>query len=565
MTRIDGSAAINAPGNLDTKPPTISDVSVSDITEVSATVAWATDELADSKVEYGTTSAYGDSRTSSVLEAAHSVSLSGLSPGKLYNFRVKSKDDANNQAVSGNFTFATREPEFDPKISLSLPLLQSNDSSEVGTDLEIHTGVAVTNLDSRSASLTFTALDEEGILIEEPGVANPVAYSLIAGGQLPIVDSELFGDLVDQNAVRWIKVQSSAENVTGFFLMFDSRETVLDGADLSPTPIRDFVFSEIEDGGFTSVHIANPGVTIASLRFDLVRSDGTIRASVGRTLGANGAIRADVFADLFPGVATQRSDYIRVTSDTAVLPFELMGKPSAYVQGLNGQDATAGGTTLYSPQYVVGGTWRSTLSIVSLDPIPGSIALRLIRDDGTQVGEPRQLEIAGHGKIYIDDQAFFQLDAEAVGGDELTEGYVEIVSNGIALVGNVTFGDPLGERFSSSIPLVSRRHERLLFSQVALNEVYFTGIAMLNPTTANATVTVDVFSDTGVLDYSTTEVILAGRRKASLLTEIFPQMAGTSRTSGYIQLRSDVPIASFSLFGTHDLSVLSAVPAQVLP
>jgi hypothetical protein len=49
------------------------------------------------------------------------------------------------------------------------------------------------------------------------------------------------------------------------------------------------------------------------------------------------------------------------------------------------------------------------------------------------------------------------------------------------------------------------------------------------------------------------------------LTELFPSLAGANRSSGYIRITVDKPVAGFALFGTHDLSVLSAVPPQVVP
>jgi hypothetical protein len=62
-----------------------------------------------------------------------------------------------------------------------------------------------------------------------------------------------------------------------------------------------------------------------------------------------------------------------------------------------------------------------------------------------------------------------------------------------------------------------------------------------------------------------TETIPAGGRRARLLTEWFPALAGQNRSSGYIRLSSDRPVASFALFGTTSLSVLAAIPAQPVP
>ena len=42
-------------------------------------------------------------------------------------------------------------------------------------------------------------------------------------------------------------------------------------------------------------------------------------------------------------------------------------------------------------------------------------------------------------------------------------------------------------------------------------------------------------------------------------------MVGQDWTSGYVKVRGTSGIAGFALFGTHNLKVLSAIPAQVIP
>lgn len=92
----------------DTTPPVISGVATVSVTTSAATINWATNEASDSQIEFGQTASYGQTTAINTSRVTgHSMALSGLGAGTLYNFRVKSRDAAGNLAVSGNFTFTT--------------------------------------------------------------------------------------------------------------------------------------------------------------------------------------------------------------------------------------------------------------------------------------------------------------------------------------------------------------------------------------------------------------------------------------------------------------------------
>jgi hypothetical protein len=422
------------------------------------------------------------------------------------------------------------------------------------------TGIAVANLDGTSATLRFTSYDKTGAQLSGTDLTNPANKTLAAGAQLPIVDTQVFGSgLTARRPVGWFKIESTVNKLVGFFLTFNSGLTVLDGADVSSTTLTSFVFPEIEDLGFTQIHIANPNGSSSSANFELIRSDGTTKATAARTIASNGTV-ADLFTELFPGTTVAGSDYIRVTTAQGTVPFEFLGQTGKYVEGLNGQDTAAGATTLYSPQYVVGGgSFRTSLSVVSLDTA-GTVTFQFFNDEGVQIGSTQTRSISARGKLWITDQAFF-LEA----GSTQTQGYVKITSSGPRLSGSVVFGDPARSTFSSSLPLVSKLLNNVVFGQVASDATYFTGVAILNPGDAAASATIEVFDATGNRVVTKTESIGARKRKSQLLTQYFSDLIGRSQSSGYIRVTVDQGVASFALFGTNSLSVLSAVPPQVVP
>jgi len=97
----------------------------------SSIITWATDEASSSIVDYGLTDSYGTSTVetnTSPRVTTHSVILSNLISCMTYHYRVKSKDQAQNQGISSGGTFTTTGCTGDAEI-----LDEAQDEIETGT------------------------------------------------------------------------------------------------------------------------------------------------------------------------------------------------------------------------------------------------------------------------------------------------------------------------------------------------------------------------------------------------------------------------------------------------
>ena len=92
----------------DGTPPVISSVTATDITDRSAVITWTTNEAASTQINYGTTGAYGSSTPLvATLTTTHEQVITDLDSLTTYHFRVRSRDAANNEAISSDFVFTT--------------------------------------------------------------------------------------------------------------------------------------------------------------------------------------------------------------------------------------------------------------------------------------------------------------------------------------------------------------------------------------------------------------------------------------------------------------------------
>jgi len=95
---------------IDLDPPVISNVVASMCNDQSVAITWDTNELADSVVHWGTTTAYGNTESDSLMTTSHYIEFDGLARNITYYYEVCSTDAALNTACSGPHDFSFTDP-----------------------------------------------------------------------------------------------------------------------------------------------------------------------------------------------------------------------------------------------------------------------------------------------------------------------------------------------------------------------------------------------------------------------------------------------------------------------
>jgi len=92
-------------------PPEIQNIRILSTSATSTEIAWETNELADSMVNFGLDKRYGLLRDPRADKTEHRILIEDLMPGTNYYFRIISSDATGNQGISNDFSFITEGNE----------------------------------------------------------------------------------------------------------------------------------------------------------------------------------------------------------------------------------------------------------------------------------------------------------------------------------------------------------------------------------------------------------------------------------------------------------------------
>ncbi len=235
-----------------------------------ATITWNTNELANSRIEYGPNASYGSmTALDSLLVASHSAQITGLTPNTQYHYRVLSRDAAGNLATGTDQTFTTAAASlFGPPA----PFAAGN---------EAH-GIAIADLNgdtfndlvtANAASDTITVLMGNGDGTFDP----PVPYG--TGDQPKAV---MLGNLNGDAFIDAVTANQGTNNVS--VLLGAAGGTFGAKSDIAAcSGAHEVVLAQLNTG--TALDIACAGWGASQMKVLLGTGTGTFAAAVTYTAG----------------------------------------------------------------------------------------------------------------------------------------------------------------------------------------------------------------------------------------------------------------------------------------
>ena len=428
-----------------------------------------------------------------------------------------------------------------------------------------YTGIALTNSRSYRVRAVLTAVDAEGNLIEGTGITNPVSIILPGNGQVARLASELFGERFNASSGGTIRVSAQSDQMEGFYLTGELDGPQLDGANGDFRASRNWILPLLFKYGiapFNLLELFNPGNSDTAVRLQLRDWAGNEIAAASRTVAAGGnlAVEAD---DLFPvSFNSFAGGYIVGNSDLPLTFWSTFGNALESNVLTNQPVSTSGG--FYIPHFASGGQYLTELTIVNTsETMTAEIALTPLDNSGSPISSPVTVKIGPRAQLIRTVASLFpDLGSGLATGSIRAE--ISTVAHGPfvvapGLAGAVRFVNVDGSA-SAALPLVPRRTNDFVFSQVAQKNGWFTGVALLNPGTKPAVFKLDVFRADGTIAGSYSSELGPGERISSLLEQLVAASAG--QAGGYVRVTSDENLTGFSLFGSSDLRSLSAIPPQ---
>jgi len=434
-----------------------------------------------------------------------------------------------------------------------------------------YTGIALTNPQNFRVKATLTAYDSGGNLVAGQNIANPVTLVLPRQGQVAKVATEVFGNGFNANAAGTIRVQGKTSILPGFYLIGDTNGSRLDGATADLALALSWTWPAVFHQGpsaTTILEIFNPGTTTANVTFKLYNSAGVLLTTGAVQVAPNGSIASNI-STLFAGldVNSFSGGYIQGKSDVQVVPRETFG--NALDNNVLSLQSGAQRTTWQVAHFASGGGYTTEINFLNSNPsVPAQITLSATDNNGTLfpiANNPKFISIPPNSQLIQGVQDLFPGL-----GSGLSTGYLRVdvtpynlgpFTTTPILLGFVRFSASNGYA-SASLPLYLPPYTDFVYSHVAQDLGYFTGVTLLNPNAAIAEVRLEVYDKNGTLVSFYLTSLAPGKKLAKLIYEMVPGSLG--QIGGYIRVRSNLPISSFALFGTDNGQSLSAIPPQPL-
>ena len=432
--------------------------------------------------------------------------------------------------------------------TLNFPVLRSLD--------DFTTRLYFASVGNVNAGLSARAFTPTGQTYSGTGIVNPLTTTLPAGKTVSGLASELFKFTTPLDG-GWMQTRADKNFVAGYQML--GKDDRLDGLSLPALVAGTQVLTDVQyDATMTTeIHVANVTRFDTNLTLELRSAAGALVGSYETSLAPK-EVLAQRVQDIFRTLAQPFTGYVivRGSQDLAAAALQLT---AAEITALPGQIALVSNTPtkLYAP-YVLTDNQNITtrLNLVNPTTSAANLTLKLVKENGTNLAAPVTVPLAAGQQQQRDITQLFNFTAS-----ELTYGAVIVESNITGIVGNVSYLDPKGQlKFRAALPLETEAAQNFAFAYLDNRADAFTQVAIFNPQTQAATVTLKVFKADGSAVGTAVLNVPAGGFYTDLVDSIISASFG--QQGGYFTLSATQPVIASAAFGTLAGTMIAALPGQ---
>jgi hypothetical protein len=398
---------------------TITQVTLSGLTESSVIINWTTDHPTTGTIRYGT-SALDKASSESSLVLEHETQLTGLTPSTRYNYRVTAATADGSTFTSDLLVFKT----LDRLNQAAKPSSQAIFLPSVLEGSQFRTNLGINNLSASVANVSITWVDKGGIVLGSKTVQvkphglqqiNSVGF-VLAGNQL---GSTLEGNLyleTDQPIYAWASQIENNANDPSLWV----------GKRFGATRI--LVPSVANTSGFkSSLAVMNVGTSTALVVIKAYSGAGDLlgQGKAPLSIPPIGLLRFENILQEF-GITGDYGPLEIISVNNA--PLIASSRVSSGAGGggfFEGFDYSEASTLETIPAVVDTLQLRTNLGINSASETTAAVRIRLISQDGVEVGG-MLATVAARGLIQIDN-----IVRQLLGQTQITnfQGYIRLESN----------------------------------------------------------------------------------------------------------------------------------------
>jgi len=443
---------------------------------------------------------------------------------------------------------------------LDFPISESTDT--------VSTAFALANpVDGDDAVVYFSLYDLDGCLVSDPDIENPVVVTIPGGQQIAFYVSDVFGDGLSAYS-PWMRAVSLDPNLQGFYLLTStSGGPFMDGAIAQGDPSTHQILptnETITGDGDCYGTIVNPNDDAAQVVITCYGAEGQPLADEVRVDLNAGGRYVFSFKDIFPTVDVPC--YLDVSATRPMDCFQYGGTVDCITatSGIPVTDPQKQESQIYAPHFAEGRLYRSILDLFNRSNDEAHVVVHAFEDDGTLLKSSDAILLAPNGMLR--DELSNLLDIDWQSADYIV-GFLRVESDKPGIYGTLTFGDRENVKFSSALTLQESGVQNMMFSHLAVGDLYetdyYTGVTILNAGAADVTVQVTVYDEYGQITGQDDALIPAGCKVSQMIQNFVPGLQ--PQIKGYITITTSDPSAelyAFELFGDSESNFMSAVPPQ---